>query len=79
MNAFTARDHEALARVIDEVSRAAWFMTYDVSPLIEELYREHFQRAYSLNYSSHHPGRTSEMLIASPEAADALLRVVDEA
>lgn len=74
LNAFDARDHEALARVVDEIDRANWLMTYDTSPLIEALYARHFQSRYELNYSARHPGLADELLIASPDVAVALLK-----
>ncbi|KZM77078.1 DNA adenine methylase [Cellulosimicrobium sp. I38E] len=73
LNAFDARDHEALARIIDEVDGAHWLMTYDVAPLIEKLYAHHFRSRYELNYSARHPGFTDELMIASPDVAQALV------
>lgn len=73
LNAFDARDHEALARIVDEVDGAHWLMTYDVAPLIEKLYAHHFQSRYELNYSARHPGFTDELMIASPAVAQALV------
>lgn len=73
MNAFNAYDHQALARIVDEVDRAHWLMTYDVSPLIQKLYANHFQSRYELNYSARHPGFTDELMIASPAVATALV------
>lgn len=74
LNAFDARDHEALARIVDEAEGAHWLMTYDVAPLIERLYARHFQSRYELNYSARHPGFTDELMIASPAVAGALIR-----
>lgn len=74
LNAFDVRDHEALARIIDEVDGAHWLMTYDVAPLIEKLYAHHFRSRYELNYSARHPGFTDELMIASPAVAQALLQ-----
>ncbi|MCB2177816.1 MAG: DNA adenine methylase [Actinomycetales bacterium] len=74
LNAFDARDHEALARIIHEIESAHWIMTYDVSPLIERLYERHFQCRYELNYSARHPGFARELMIASPMVASTLVR-----
>jgi DNA adenine methylase len=73
LNAFDAYDHQALARIVDEVDQAHWLMTYDVAPLIQKLYAHHFQSRYELNYSARHPGFTDELMIASPAVAGALL------
>lgn len=72
LNAFEHRDHRALARIVDTIDKAQWLMTYDVSPLIEDLYKHHFMCRYELNYSARHPGASDELLIASPEIARAL-------
>lgn len=74
LNAFDARDHEALARSVHNVKDANWLMTYDVSPLIQALYAGDFQSRYELNYSARHPGFTDELLIASPRVAHSLVR-----
>ncbi|GAB77005.1 DNA adenine methylase [Austwickia chelonae] len=74
LNAFDAQDHRALARIVNEVDRAHWLMTYDVSPLIEKLYADHFQSRYELNYSARHPGFTEELIIASDAVANALTK-----
>lgn len=72
LNSFEHRDHAALARIVKEVDKAHWLMTYDTSPLIEQLYTENFRRRYSLNYSARYPGRTDELMIASERVADIL-------
>ncbi len=74
LNAFDARDHEALARTVQRMDGAHWVMTYDVSPLIENLYADYFQSRYELNYSARHPGFTDELMIASPRVAEALIK-----
>lgn len=74
LNSFDVRDHEALARIIDEVDGAHWLMTYDVAPLIARLYAHHFRSRYELNYSARHPGFTDELMIASPAVAESLLK-----
>lgn len=65
LNAFEARDHEALAAAVDGIGAAHWLMTYDQSPYIERLYEKHFQGRLDLNYSARHPGKASELLVAS--------------
>ena len=73
LNAFSAYDHMALSRIVDEIDQAHWLMTYDVAPLIQKLYADHFQSRYELNYSARHPGFTDELMIASPSVAAVLL------
>lgn len=72
LNAFGPRDHEALADAVGRVRGAHWVMTYDESSFIRHLYAGHFQGSLALNYSARHPGRASELLVAS-EAVGALL------
>lgn len=66
MNAFEGRDHAALADVVDGIDSAHWLMTYDVDPLIERLYSQHFQTRYELYYSARNYIMSDELLIASP-------------
>lgn len=72
LNAFDARDHEALAQIVHGITSAHWLMTYDAAPLIQRLYAEDFQCTLELNYSARYPGRAQELLIASLGVADAI-------
>lgn len=72
LNAFEGRDHQSLAKVILQVESAHWLITYDVSPLVEKLYKDCFQAALDLNYSARYPGRAEELLIASESIAHLL-------
>ena len=72
LNAFEARDHEALAEAVGRVRGAHWLMTYDESPFIRHLYAEHFQGSLALNYSARYPGKASELLVASDTVGDLL-------
>lgn len=74
LNAFDLRDHEALADSVRRVRGAHWLMTYDESPFIRHLYAGHFQGRLGLNYSARHPGRASELLVASESVGDLLAR-----
>ncbi|WP_409047884.1 DNA adenine methylase [Microbacterium sp. HA-8] len=65
LNAFDARDHSDLATVVAAVTDAHWLMTYDRSPLIEQLYADFLTFPYDLNYSARYPGRASELMIVS--------------
>ena len=75
LNAFDGRDHAALAQIINGVEGVHWLMTYDVSTFIERLYSNQFKCILELNYSARYPGKAQELLIASPEVADALKAV----
>lgn len=75
LNSFDGRDHEALANIVHEISAAQWLMTYDTAPLIERLYDRHFQCTLELNYSARHPGRATEILVASAEVANQLTQL----
>jgi DNA adenine methylase len=72
LNAFDARDHTNLAAVVRTVTEAHWLMTYDVAALVVSLYRDFHVRKYNLNYSAHHPGRASELMITSQSVRQAL-------
>jgi DNA adenine methylase len=69
LNAFDGRDHTALAAIVDAVDGAHWLMTYDTAPLIERLYRAHFQCRLQLTYSARYPGQAEELLVASTSVA----------
>lgn len=72
LNAFDARDHTNLAAVVRNITNAHWLMTYDVTPLIEHLYRDFFVRQYELNYSARHHGKALELMITSRSVEAAL-------
>ena len=72
LNAFDGRDHQALAKMVHEITTADWLMTYDLAPLVEGLYGGHFQATLDLNYSARHPGWAEELLVASPAVAEIL-------
>lgn len=72
LNAFDHGDHAALAAVVNDIDRANWLMTYDVSPLIERLYENQFQCRLRLSYSVKTAVKAEELLIASPSVARAL-------
>jgi DNA adenine methylase len=78
LNAFDARDHEALAAIVNKIGRARWLMTYDVADSIKRLYAAHFQCVLDLTYSARYPGSAQELLIAPQEVAQ-VLRALDQA
>lgn len=75
LNAFDGRDHQALARIVGEIPRAHWLVTYDLAPVVERLYIGHFQATLDLNYSARYPGRAQELVVASPLVAESLTRL----
>ena len=79
LNAFDARDHEALAAIVDKIRGARWLMTYDVADIIKRLYGKHFQCVLDLNYSARYPGSAQELLIAPGEVAQAVQALSDAA
>jgi DNA adenine methylase len=74
LNAFEARDHEALAQAVKKITSAHWLLTYDESPFINRLYSDHFQGRLSLTYSAKYPGKATELLVAS-KSVEELLRI----
>lgn len=72
LNAFETRDHQALAAAVDMIEGAHWLMTYDNSPYIAKLYAHHAQATLDLTYSATHPGKATELLVASDIVASAL-------
>lgn len=72
LNAFDGRDHRALSVIVNSVKGAHWLMTYDLSPLIERLYKDQFQCRLELTYSAKYPGRAEELLLASPSVAQVI-------
>ena len=75
LNAFERRDHQALAVAINAITTAHWLLTYDIAPLIEHLYHDHYLARLALNYSARHPGTADELLVASPHVATALTSI----
>lgn len=77
LNAFDGRDHQALAEIVRRIEKADWIMTYDMAPLIESLYADHFQATLDLNYSARYPGRAQELVVASDRVGGALRRLME--
>jgi DNA adenine methylase len=65
LNAFTYRDHAALAAKLEHQLDGNWVVTYDPSDFIRELYQHSDVREYQLSYSAHRTGKAYELLIAS--------------
>lgn len=73
LNAFTAEDHERLARVLNNVANSRWLLTYDNAPQLAELYSERRRREFELHYSAHRVVKATEVAIL----ADALPEIDD--
>lgn len=65
LNAFSATDHEDLARVLNAVSDRPWVLTYDNVPRVAVLYAERRRRQFELHYSAHRVGKATEIAILS--------------
>lgn len=65
LNAFDARDHDALAVTLNAHANDRWLLTYDDAPLIRRLYRDRSVFDFELHYSAHRVGRARELLVAS--------------
>jgi DNA adenine methylase len=74
LNAFDEQDHRDLAGTVRGIPAAHWLLTYDIAPLVEELYEDQFMRTYELHYSNRHRRLASEWLVASRGVAQALMR-----
>jgi DNA adenine methylase len=74
LNAFDEQDHRDLAGTVRGIPAAHWLLTYDIAPLVEELYEDQFMRTYELHYSNRHRRLASEWLVASRSVAQALMR-----
>lgn len=65
LNAFTAKNHEDLARVLNGVPNSRWILTYDNAPQVAELYPQRRRRKFELNYSAHRVVKATEIAILS--------------
>lgn len=70
LNAFDARDHDALARTLNAHASDRWLLTYDDAPLIRKLYGDRSVFNFELHYSAHRVGRAQELLVASDPLED---------
>lgn len=70
MNAFQPRDHENLARVLNNIEDSSWVLTYDNVPQVSELYRDRRRRAFELNYSAHRVMKATEIAVLSDSVPD---------
>lgn len=65
LNAFSATDHEDLARVLNSVADRPWVLTYDNAPQVAELYAARRRREFELHYSAHRVGKATEVAVLS--------------
>ncbi len=72
LNAFEGRDHKALGETVRAVTKAHWLVTYDTSPLIEQIYSDKFQCRLALTYAARYPGKAEELLIGSERVGKAV-------
>jgi len=65
LNAFTAKDHADLARVLNSVANRPWILTYDNAPQVAQFYAERRRRKFELYYSAHRVGKATELAVLS--------------
>jgi DNA adenine methylase len=65
LNAFTAENHEDLARVLNSVASSPWIMTYDNAPQVAALYADRRRREFELHYSAHRVVTATEVAVLS--------------
>lgn len=70
LNAFTAENHEALARVLNSVSDSHWLLTYDNAPQVAQLYAARRRREFELHYSAHRVVKATEVAVLSDALPD---------
>jgi DNA adenine methylase len=65
LNAFAPRDHEALAKVLNERADKKWLLTYDNVPRVAELYPDRQRQTFDLFYSAHRVMKAKEVMVVS--------------
>lgn len=70
LNAFTSKDHAALAKVLNAAAKQPWLLTYDLHPQVDELYAGRRRRTFTLNYSAHRVVKATEVAILSDSVTD---------
>jgi DNA adenine methylase len=70
LNAFSEKDHEALAAVLNKRAADTWLLTYDNVPRVHELYSSRRRRTFTLNYSAHRVARATEIAVLSDRLCD---------
>jgi len=65
LNFYGKDDHTSVANRISRISLQKWVVTYDCVGFIEELYSQHRQMKYTLNYSAFKASKGEELMIFS--------------
>lgn len=63
-NAFTKEDHKSLSELIAKCRRK-WIVTYDICPLVTELYKDFRKAEIRINYSASNSGKAKEYVFFS--------------
>lgn len=63
-NSFTKEDHKALSELIVKCRRK-WIVTYDICPLVTELYEGFRKAEIGINYSASNSGKAKEYIFFS--------------
>jgi len=70
LNAFDIKDHEKLARTLNQYTDTKWLLTYDNEPEIRELYAERNYMPFDLKYSVHHNTHSGSEIMFLSDAVD---------
>ena len=70
LNAFSATDHEALAKVLNSRAKKNWVLTYDNVPQVAALYPDRRRHEFELNYSAHTARTAKEVVVLSDTLDD---------
>ncbi len=70
LNAFSEKDHEQLAEVLNGHAGGSWLLTYDNVSKVHELYAERRRRKFFLHYSAHRVKKATEIAVLSDGIAD---------
>jgi len=73
LNALNADDHVLIAHDVKTILKANWLISYDNTPEICSLYRNHRQETYSLNYTAGERYFGSEVIIYSDDLVIAIV------
>ena len=65
LNAFKSADHEALAKVLNQLAAKNWVLTYDNVPQVPALYGQRRRVEFGLHYSAHRVTRATEVMTFS--------------
>lgn len=65
LNYYEDADHRKIASEINMIKKQKWVVTYDNVPKVKQLYKEHRQIKYKLNYSAGYATQGKEVMIFS--------------